>query len=166
MLSAAKKLIAYLRRAKTLAVQCPSCERLIAAEKADLFTEDCLSPRAKKYMQLMEEEIGELRADIHDLEYAKPSRVQRVTHSVNVGKIFEKLTPILRGFDCHPFDCRALFEPIDLIVFHGLRKNRISHIEMLDIKSGKARLNPIQRDVSSAIKSGRVGFEVLELDPK
>jgi predicted Holliday junction resolvase-like endonuclease len=81
---------------------------------------------------------------------------------VNIGKVVEKIAPSLPGFPALPQECRSLLEPIDYIVFRGLDAGRIEAIEFVEVKSGKATLNPNQKLVKEAVEDGRVELFIAE----
>lgn len=78
---------------------------------------------------------------------------------VNIGKIIEKVVPAYKDFRMPLNDCRALFEPIDLIVFNGASKSMVDYITFLEIKTGEARLNQHQKAIKHAIDDKKVTYE-------
>lgn len=64
---------------------------------------------------------------------------------VGFGKIMEKIIPAHKDFDIPLSDCRPLFEPIDMISFNGLNRNKIESLTFYEIKTGKSRLNKHER---------------------
>lgn len=86
------------------------------------------------------------------------------SRSVLKGQIGEQLAPLLPGFPFHPGDVRFVGGVVDLIVFVGYHENRIDEIVLADVKSGGARLTPIQRQVAQAVADGRVRFETVRID--
>ena len=161
MIGRAKEFISYLKKASGLGIECPCCERIIPTKSADLFLESELSKRAIQFRDGMVEEIKELKDELIHLKTTKLEKLAVTTMSVNVGKILEKFAPILKGFNYSPHDCRGLFEPIDYIVFHGITKGTISHIEFLDIKSGKARLKASQREIRDVVEAGKIQLQIF-----
>ncbi len=88
-------------------------------------------------------------------------RTERAADSVTIGKVVERIAPSLPGFPLRSEDCRSLFEPIDYIVFRGLRsKGIVDAIEFVEVKSGKARLTPTQSGIRSLIERGKVSLYV------
>lgn len=79
------------------------------------------------------------------------------------GQIGEQLSPLLPGFPFHPGDVRFLGGIVDLVVFSGYHEGRIDEIVLVDIKSGAARLTPLQRQVEQAVADGRVRFATVRL---
>jgi predicted Holliday junction resolvase-like endonuclease len=76
--------------------------------------------------------------------------------AVNIGFILERLAPAMKGFRFSRNDCRSLFDPIDYVIFEGLdAKGVVSRIIFADIKTGGSRLKSVQREIRSAVESGK-----------
>jgi predicted Holliday junction resolvase-like endonuclease len=87
----------------------------------------------------------------------------RTAEAVNLGKIVEKIVPSFTSFAYEPGDCRAVFEPIDYVVFSGLaRQNQVKALFFVDVKSGNARLSPAQRGIKQVLERGAVRFGTIE----
>lgn len=90
------------------------------------------------------------------------ARAQKTAQAVNLGKIIEKIAPSFSTFSYSPGDCRALFEPIDYIVFSGLTKNAsVDALYFIDVKSGKARLNQIQKSIKERVQTKAVTLKTI-----
>ena len=61
-------------------------------------------------------------------------------------------------------DCRFLGDPIDLLTFNGLSENKIESVSFIEVKSGRARLNPHQKQVKEAVEDNRVRYKVFQID--
>ena len=93
----------------------------------------------------------------------KPKRIKATTAGVNFGKIVEKIVPSFSGFPYNIKDCRALYEPIDYIIFNNLAsKNKVDLISFIDVKSGNAVLSDSQKDIRRIVRGGRVNLEVVK----
>lgn len=100
----------------------------------------------------------------------KEIRADAVARSrvVNHGFSVENFAPILS--DMHHKDFRHLGDPIDYLVFDGSdavrnkTETEIGRILLLDIKTGNAKLNTIQRRIRDAVVEGRVYFAVYNPD--
>lgn len=84
------------------------------------------------------------------------------------GKIGEQMAPVLPEFRYNPADARFLGSPIDYIIFDGYSEakegnGKIHRIVLMDIKTGKAKLSPIEKKVKDAVAAGLVEWETLEL---
>jgi len=156
-----KEFVRQLRRVKNLAVVCPECERQIPVSRADLFTEDSISQKGIKYQESTEEEIKEMKEELRILMSVKSKQLGVTTKSVNIGNILEVFAPILKGFNYNPLDCRTLLKPVDYIVFRGLSNEKITNIDFVEIKSGKARLGDVERQIRDTVESGRISLELF-----
>ena len=72
--------------------------------------------------------------------------------------------------DFNPRDFRFIGNPIDYLIIdgcadlHAKRDATIKRIILADVKTGKARLSKVQREIKKAIKEGRIEFAVLKTD--
>ena len=85
------------------------------------------------------------------------------------GKIGEQLAPLLPEFleKYSPSDARFMGTPIDYIIFRNMSKveegTEPIEVVLLDVKTGAASLNKVQKMIQSAVQEGRVKFETLRL---
>ncbi|WP_414524186.1 Holliday junction resolvase-like protein, partial [Umezakia ovalisporum] len=113
----------------------------------------------------MKDELKERRKELAEMKHRMTNRSQITAESVNIGKIVEKIAPSFSGFQFEPHDCRSLLEPIDYIIFTGLHERAvIESVTFLDVKSGGARLTPMQKAISSLIEQGRIEVETIVRD--
>jgi predicted Holliday junction resolvase-like endonuclease len=88
----------------------------------------------------------------------------RVGH---VAKITEQFAPLLPGFPNYNVkDVQWVGGAVDMIVWDGLEDSRDVSVVLLDIKTGRASVNPRQRRIREAVKAGRVRFEVFSFQPE
>ncbi|MDG6949256.1 MAG: hypothetical protein JRM77_05300 [Nitrososphaerota archaeon] len=91
------------------------------------------------------------------------------SRAVLKGKIAEQIAPLLPGFlaKYNPADARFIGSPIDYIIFRNMSKGDGSEdsieIVFLDVKTGKAGLNPIQKKIEAAATDRRISFDVLRI---
>ncbi len=89
------------------------------------------------------------------------------SEAVLTGKIGEQFAPLWLDFPFHPGDVRFLGSPIDFVVFDGAREARLGsatalrRIVFVDVKTGNARLTPVQRRIRDCVEDGRVHFEEI-----
>jgi len=87
------------------------------------------------------------------------------------GQIGENIAPYMKEFikNYNPGDVRFLGgEPVDYIVYKNyvLAKNKdekIEEIVFVEVKTGKAQLNSIERKIKEAIEKKRVRYDVIRL---
>lgn len=85
-------------------------------------------------------------------------RKQAIAHSRAVlsGQFSEQLAPFLPDFEYNPTECKFIGKPIDFVVFKGLDKKEINEIVFLEIKSGKSKLNSVEKKLKNAVKNKKV----------
>ena len=146
-------------KSKSLIAECPKCGDEFPLSKALLF--DGTEPfpeeaedRRRKYEEdlKLQYEALKLRKRRAEIDAA------RTTEAVRIGQMLENIVPSFDQFQYQPTDCRPLFDPIDILVFKGLSKNKIRSVTFMEIKTGGGRLNPHQRQIRDAIDDGRVFY--------
>jgi predicted Holliday junction resolvase-like endonuclease len=101
--------------------------------------------------------------EAHKLKDVVKERLMR-SRAVLGGLVSEQMAPLLPGFPFDPGDCRFVGKPIDFIVFKGMNQKEITDVIFLEVKSGKAKnLNPQEKKLREAIRSGRVSWEEFDI---
>ncbi len=75
------------------------------------------------------------------------------------GQFSEQLAPFLPDFEYLPTECRFVGKPIDLIVFKGMDNKDINEVVFVEIKSGNAKLSPVEKKLKETIKNKKVRWE-------
>lgn len=92
------------------------------------------------------------------------------SEAVLTGKIGEQFAPFWIEFPFRPADVRFLGSPIDFVVFDGAADVRLGRLTALrrvvfvDIKTGHARLTPVQRRIKDCVEAGRVRFQEIRVE--
>lgn len=86
------------------------------------------------------------------------------SQAVIIGKVTEHLAPHLPIFPFNPKDVRFVGSPIDFLVFDGADEGSVRDIIFLEVKTGASSLNPRQRQIKDAIRSGRVTWRELRIN--
>jgi predicted Holliday junction resolvase-like endonuclease len=165
------RLIEDLKTIKGLKIVCPNpeCEAELLVSRleiADMYANDKsrIARAIERYMKRETDSQSEIKDTLKELETErreKPKRVKRAAVSVNIGKIVEKIVPSFGEFPYQRGDCRALFEPIDYVIFNGLSRNKLVSIEIVDVKTGNAQLAPGEREIKAAVEAGKVTHEII-----
>ena len=155
-------LLEQLQEARRLFVECPSCGVEFPLSKADLFdATEPLPPKALAHLEVQRGELRQQRADLKKRKFHACTKPAIGAVSSITGKVLEKITPSLPGFPVVSADCRALFEPIDYIVFNGLSvKGKVESLVFVDVKSGSARLDRGQRQIRKLVESKKIRLKV------
>ena len=121
--------------------------------------------------QTYEAKLGEWKATTlaQAIEENRADAVD-TSRAVLKGKIAEQIAPLLPDFlaKYNPADARFIGSPIDYLIFRNMSKGKESddliEIVLLDVKTGNAALNPIQRKIEAAATDKRISFDVLRLE--
>jgi predicted Holliday junction resolvase-like endonuclease len=159
-----KGLIEELQADPNIYGECPDpeCGESFPLCKAIMFY--IQDPIPGKVQQLIDQREQDLQDRINDLKEKRrrtKKRSETGAIAVGVGKILEKIAPAVRGFEFNPRDCRALFEPIDYIVFNGLTKGqgKVESLTFIDVKTGNAPLAKHQKQIKAALEKGKLTWD-------
>ncbi|MGQ9665454.1 MAG: Holliday junction resolvase-like protein [bacterium] len=158
-----RDLIKELKANHNLFAECPD-GHIFPLHRAIMFYVDGpIPPEVQKILQDKELELAQRKRGVIQRRKKLKERSEIATKSIGIGKIVEKIAPAMKGFKYDRRDCRALFEPIDYIVFNGLTRNNggIESLYFIDIKTGNAGLNLHQKQIRDAVKSGRVEWDTF-----
>jgi predicted Holliday junction resolvase-like endonuclease len=103
------------------------------------------------------------RVDLRRLQHMATTKPAIGAESAGVGKVAEKIALSLPGFPVDPADCRALFEPIDYVVFRGLaRQGVIDSLLFVDVKTGNRKLEDHQCQIRDLVQAGKVSLNIVQ----
>jgi predicted Holliday junction resolvase-like endonuclease len=115
-------------------------------------------------IQAAREAIRERKEEMARARTRMTEGAQATARAVNLGKIVEKIAPSFPSFSYAVGDCRALFEPIDYLIFSGLTHGRqVDAIYFVDVKSGRARLTAKQQSIKAVVESGAVKYKLTDV---
>lgn len=155
-------LIEKLSKNKRFMGTCPSCQQDFRLADATLFALKEQPPEAARAaIRAMRERIQERKNDLANARERMTKRAEKTAQAVNLGKIIEKIVPSFAEFSYSARDCRALFEPIDYLMFLGLAERaQVDAIVFLEVKSGRAKLTDIQKSIKDRVEAGAVRFGI------
>ena len=78
------------------------------------------------------------------------------SRSVLAGQFSEQLAPYLPDFPFKPTEARFIGKPIDFLIFRGMDEKNIDEVVFVEVKSGKASLNPQEKKLKDVIKDKKV----------
>ena len=82
---------------------------------------------------------------------------QKKSSETNTGQIVEQLAPFLDHFKYNPKKAQFLGQPIDYIIFED------DQIIFVEVKSGKSRLSPKQRNIKRLVTEGKVTWDEIRV---
>jgi predicted Holliday junction resolvase-like endonuclease len=140
--------------------ECPNCSEEIPLKKAGLFDNDNFSKDALEIYQEQLLWVKQRKEELKKLKETGATKSGVAAKAINIGFILERLAPTMGGFRFNHTDCRALFDPIDYIIFEGLSaRGQIDKIFFVDIKTGSSRLTKKQREIKTIINDQKVNFK-------
>lgn len=84
--------------------------------------------------------------------------------SVNLGQAIEQFVPFMSDYPFDVKDSKFLGNPIDYLVFNGLRENdHVDEVVFVEVKSGKSGLTKRERSLRDAIDEGRVRHLIVRV---
>lgn len=139
-------------------------EELSELERELRFREKNLASSSRQLANELLKTDSVLKARIRDAQRAAIMR----SRSVLLGKLLECIAPCFRRFGHDPRDMRAMFDPVDYVLFDGLTVDRsVEAVTFIEVKCGTSRLTPAQRSIREAIRRKRVHWEQWEIgDPR
>lgn len=157
-------LLEELRRQKGLIATCSHCDSDFPLSQANLFDATRrLPPHALAYLEERQAELVDQKAELSRRRAAAKTRPAVAARASGIGKVVEKIALSLPGFPHGGPECRALFEPIDYVVFKGLANSgRVSSVIFADVKSGNARLSRGERSIRDLVTSGQVRLLIAD----
>src|SRR6266536_759361 len=160
-MSSPNALIAELQRKAT----CPGCMADFRLSDAVLFALGSESPPpALAALNAIRAWIKERKEALRESRERMTKGARRSAEAVNLGMIVEKIVPSFPSFAYEAGDCRAMFEPIDYLVFSGLTtRNQIEALCLVEVKSGNARLTGSQQGFKKAVENGTVQFRITPI---
>ena len=160
----AREIIDVLNNQNYTAV-CPCCDAQIPLGESRLFYLDDFSSEGKALLKEHKADMTDRRKELKKRKdkISKSSRIH--AKATNIGFILERLAPGLTSFRFKRNDCRALFDPIDYVIFEGLTtKERVSKLLFVDVKTGESRLSPKQKKIKNLVNDKKVQFDIYEKD--
>lgn len=102
--------------------------------------------------------------DQQDLEDARRDAAVR-SRAGRGGRAAEQLAPLLGEFaaEFDLADARFLGAPVDYVVFDGLAAGELSEIVLVEVKTGRSRLNGNEQQVRDAIERGALSYRLLRI---
>lgn len=163
MSKSSQDVIAELQRNKRFVGTCPVCLDEFRLTEAVLFSVNEKPPTAAlEAINSARQKLKERKEDLANAKERMTKRAEMTARSVNLGKIVEKIVPSFSTFTYSVGDCRALFEPIDYLVFSGLaKKHHVEALYFVDVKSGGARLTKTQKRIKDVVEAGALKFRMI-----
>ena len=154
-----EELIKQLKQSNLYA-ECSQCNEEFKISDAILFDGTKSFPsEAMEAQNELKDNLNERQEDLKKKIKLVTKKAQITSKSVNVGKNLEKVLPTMEDFKWELPDCRFLGDPIDLVTFNGLSRNKVNSISFIEVKSGKSHLNGHQKSIKDAIEDKKISYK-------
>ena len=118
-----------------------------------------------KYLNLKYRFDIELEKALRKREEAIRVDAIKRSSSVILGKVGERLAPVVafkaNGLD--PRDARFIGDPVDYVVFSGLKEGKPEKIWFVEVKTGKSKLSSVEKKIKSVVEAKKVGWKEIKL---
>ena len=118
-----------------------------------------------KYLQLKYNFEYKLKEVLRSKEEFIRSDAIKRSSSVVIGKIGERFAPLLafnrEGLD--PREARFIGDPVDYIVFEGLKKGKPEKIWIVEVKTGNSKLTKEEKEIRKLVESKKIGWKEITL---
>jgi predicted Holliday junction resolvase-like endonuclease len=111
---------------------------------------------------MLTQRIQALQAAL-DQEKARGQRSAITQRAVVKGQLSEQLYPLLPSCPYPLQDMKFLGQPFDYLVLKGYADGAITEVVFVDVKTGNARLSPIQRTLRDCITAGHVSWHTATI---
>lgn len=143
-----------------LALQKLRSDLELQAEEKNTQHEKALSDWQARYLR----DLNELKALFKESESAIRKKSVSASRRTLVGKFIERFVPFLKKFPYAPSDVHFLGQPVDYIVFDGLKDNKIEKVVFLEIKTGSSKLTAREKSLKDAIEKKKVRWQEIRID--
>ena len=146
---------------RTILCVCPCCGELVRASELHLSSH---GKAPKTWLDDYEAELGGLEKREEEFEESvaeiNQKAIERGRKKV-VEKVCSCLDSSIACFNYDPYDIKALFHPVDFVVFNGL--NADEALEDITFLARTRRGDSVQKSVAKAVKDGSYGWKVARV---
>lgn len=149
---------------QNILVICPECGEIYRLSELKLFYRgkvkhtwlDNLRTKEQK-VERMEEKLEEEREQIKAQAQEKGRK--------QLPRLLRKCLPAICAHGYYPQDVKALFDPIDFVVFDGMNlKQNVRRVVLFDGPTADKRREKIQTSIKNVIKKGNYDWQTVKLD--
>ena len=170
-------LILFIDSLQNILGMCPCCgdiflltdAKLIFSEKKENKSKYGLFLLSQKKIELQRLEIEKMEASLEKLEEKHWQVIEAIKEKSqqagrrSANKTLKKLDPVFSGRSIDPKDVKVLFDPIEYVVFDGMRNGKIKKVELVGRRPKSKKEENIEKSINKAIKQGDYNFEILRI---
>ena len=164
LMSIESAFIDFYRTQRNVFGICPRCGELFRLSDIKIsygrkFALDWYDRLLKKDENTAEKE-EELEERLRSIREKAVDRARKVQLPRLLGKVDPLFTPL--GY--YPQDVKAVFDPVDFVVFDGMnRDERVRKVVFMDQQTEDVERQAIQKSIEAAIRKGKYGWETIRL---
>jgi predicted Holliday junction resolvase-like endonuclease len=79
-------------------------------------------------------------------------------------KLLKNYVPSLYKSGYNPQDVKALFDPVDFVIFNGMNNEHIKDVVFFDGPAYSKQREKTQKSIKSVIKNGNLKWQTLRID--
>jgi predicted Holliday junction resolvase-like endonuclease len=144
---------------------CPCCNKIVRVSELKLKAKG-KAPRT--WLDNYEKSIGVIAKKEERFE-EQEVKLREIAHTkgrLQAEKVINKaMCKTLRALKLDPFDVKPILSPIDFVVFNGMNKaDTISEILLLSRKHNCPSLEPIHKQIGTAVTKQKYDWQVARID--
>ena len=74
-----------------------------------------------------------------------------------------RIDPVFSAKDIDPQDVKAIFDPIEYIIFHGLSSDDLELVELVSRNPENRAQETLAKSIDDVVRKGHVDFETLRM---
>ena len=123
--------------------------------------------RAKRLEGYYKQQLEQAKRDVGKVSEKSKGASRNVIRAAVLEELAPLISPEMTKYNLS--DVRHFGMPVDYIIYDGMSEvrdeesNREIDIIFLDIKSGNAKLSPVQERIKQSIERGRVKFKTIRM---
>ena len=170
-------LLLFIDNLQNILGMCPCCgdiflltdAKIIFSEKKENKSKYGLFLLSQKELELQRLKIERMEASLEKLEDKHWQVLEEITEKSreagrkSAKKTLKKLDPIFSGRNIDPKDVKVIFDPIEYVVFDGMRNGKIKKVELVGRRPKSKKEENIERSINKAIEQGDYNFKILRI---
>jgi predicted Holliday junction resolvase-like endonuclease len=116
---------------------------------------------------LKEEKIEDKEMKLEEALREIKEKATEHARKVLLPRLLRKVDPVFTSLGYYPQDVKAIFDPIDFIIFDGMnRAENVRRIVFMDHQTEDSWQLKIQKSVETTIEKGRYCWEIIRISSK
>jgi len=118
-------------------------------------------------LQADEEKIDEKENNLEEKLREIRERATEHARKFILPKLLKKVDPVFTSLGYYPQDVKAIFDPIDFVIFDGMsRAEKVRRLVFMDHETSDSVQRIIQKSIERTIDKGRYEWETIRISQK